>query len=484
MFYTLPKIWRGRIKKYWDPTLPPQAMIPASSKFSLLFDTAEEKAAVETFKEELGTDDSVVNEFIPEGNFLAGASNVYDVKGEYGVKTVLSPEKVTSEDPFIVLHYDGEWKAIEDVELVDGYIWGVIPEPNESSAEGGVVEGSGEGFSPIAVVFYRRDMKCVEGATAITDFNYIVGNGNPLQISVDDNNDIIVKNLSSGSTINVTEKNVARIFGGSDDGSNCDSTFISVDGVNSETLVIHAGSLFYDGENKTSSKIGTAVVKSTNSTLRGITGGYGMCRINSLSVDIDNTKAFYVASGQTTITKTGKDANESLEAISMASPAWVENAKCNISNSEITWYYTGGNSGYSYTVNADCSIVDSTITGGIACGGSNGRSDNVNISLDNTTSASYESANRGIIKNVFAKIKDCNIPVIAILADDDSTATGIVEKVTIDMDYVKGKIIVGRNGGELATNADAIEYVKVSRSADYTIDKADLDILGDKFITK
>lgn len=466
MCYELPKIWQGRIKKYWDRTIP--ANYPASdSKFSLTFATAEEKAAVEKFEEELGTDESVVKDFIPEDSFLSGYLGVYDVSGIPGEKVLLNPEKVTSEDPFKVLHFvNDEWTEVTDVELIDGYIWGTLEE-----------------FSPIAVVFSKKEIEITTLPWFVGDI--VVGNGNPVSIISKEDGKCYMVNKSSGKEL-VIPDSAKAIIGGTADGTDLKESSIVVDNVDNANLNVYAGSFFYNGEEegKHSVNVDVATIKVVNSKIRSVNVSYGGVRTKQFNCYCDGLEAFFTASGYVTISKIGKDANGSMD-LSLASNQWVKNANLEFKNAKVTWLYTGGNSGYSYTVNATCKLDGCVIDGGITCGGSNGRSENVTMEIINTESVQCQSVNRGIVNNVSVKVKDSDIKELAALGSSDDDVTGIIEgSSTLNVDGGTYKLIVGRYGEGFATNADHINYVKISRSADYEISNEDLAILGDKFIVK
>ena len=83
MCYSLPKVWLGRIQKYWDKIMP--ADFPhSSSEFSFKFDSEKTTEAVNKFNNEFGTEESVVNTLIPEGNFVSNYLGVYNVTGTPG----------------------------------------------------------------------------------------------------------------------------------------------------------------------------------------------------------------------------------------------------------------------------------------------------------------------------------------------------------------------------------------------------------------
>ena len=90
MCYTLPKIWLGRIQKFWDKIMPTD--YPASdSKFSLKFDD-ELKPVVTDFENNLGTENSPITAVLPENTYPSNYIGIYDVEGKPGKKTLLSPE--------------------------------------------------------------------------------------------------------------------------------------------------------------------------------------------------------------------------------------------------------------------------------------------------------------------------------------------------------------------------------------------------------
>ena len=138
----LSKLTVVRIQKYWDRIMP--ADYPySSSEFSLKFDTDEIKTAVEKFENELETEESVVLSVLPENTFVSKYIGVYEVKGAVNELTLLSPEKVDSEN-VIAMHYLTEsdsWEKIEDIEIKDGYVWGKLTS-----------------FSPIAIIEYMKDI--------------------------------------------------------------------------------------------------------------------------------------------------------------------------------------------------------------------------------------------------------------------------------------------------------------------------------------
>ena len=69
MCYTLPKIWMGRIQKYWDRIIPSD--YPASgSTFSTKFKSDEAAVAVEKMENEIHTENCVAINAIPENTYV------------------------------------------------------------------------------------------------------------------------------------------------------------------------------------------------------------------------------------------------------------------------------------------------------------------------------------------------------------------------------------------------------------------------------
>ena len=200
--YALPKIWVGRIQKYWDKFMPTD-FPKSSSEFSLKFSSAEAKDAVVEFESKLGTEESTVLDFLPENTFVTSYIGTYDVTGTPDELTLLSPEKVTS-DNVIALHYVEDtdtWEKVEDISVVDGYVWGTL-----------------ESFSPIAIVQYAKEIHLENSVSVVKNLPCVVCEGNPVQVKVNDNNDIVVVNPGTGKEIEITATNT-MVVGGSIDGT-------------------------------------------------------------------------------------------------------------------------------------------------------------------------------------------------------------------------------------------------------------------------
>ena len=192
---SLPKIWQGRITKFWDRVLPSN-FPSSSSEFSLNYATNEEKEAVEEFESTLGTEESPAVEFIGEGNFVSNYFGTYDVSGETGVLTLLSPEKVDTNDEIIALHYvNDEWTKVEDAQVIDGYVWGTLTD-----------------FSPIAIIAIKKEIS-VETRDYLKVPKYVVAWGNPVRIYTEEDK-IVCENTATGYKINMTDEAVNSVIGG------------------------------------------------------------------------------------------------------------------------------------------------------------------------------------------------------------------------------------------------------------------------------
>jgi hypothetical protein len=466
--YTLPKIWKARISKYWDRTIPSNYP-KSSSEFSLTYDSDKTKSAVNEMEAQLGTEESVVNEFVDEGLFVSNYFGTYNVSGEDGEYTLLSPEKIETNDDILVLHYDEEsegWEKIEDAELVNGYAWGTV-----------------DSFSPIAIFTTKKDIEIVEPDFA--SGSWLVANGNPIKVFTED--DVVkVANLSNGNVVELGEANI--VCGGSVDGSKVNTTNIKVIGVDNNKLSFYAGSYCWDNEDEakgtTNESINITVV---DSKIRSITGAGGRTRVENLNITVQNSSVkSHIGCGETWNTKAKKDANDP-KTLGLGSAGWCKNAVINFTDgSYCELVFTGGNTGYSYTDSAKIVAKDSKIDYCV-CGGSNGRTRTVTAELDNLEGNIFQTVNRGVVNEAKAVISNSTIPNVFVFGDStDKTVNGTVESVAINMNAGKYGIKLGVQGGKapILEDIEVVKYVKVSRSADFEISDNDKDILGNKFIIK
>ena len=470
--YTLPKIWKARVSKYWDKFVPVD--YPATdAKFDVKFDTDEETQAVATFEAQLNTEESVVAPVIGENNFVSGYFGTFDVKCDANTETaapiLLSPEKIETKDEIAAFHYnteEGKWEQIEDAQLKDGYVYGTLTS-----------------FSPVAIISYKKDIEVV-AVEWNAGTKCAFANGNPVKVCFNDNNEVVMKNLSSGKTINLTTESITQVAGGTADGKALDSTDVFVEDIEAPNINFFAGSFFWtDAEGAKSTEVKSANLKIVNSTVRGVTGSFYMVHTNECNITLKNSKAYFVGAGQS-YGKKG-DVNGSVEDISMASAMWTLKSNIKCEDSEVEWLYGGGNTGYSYTVAADINLTGGKITGGIVMGGSNGRTDTITGTFIGVTAAQYIAVNRGLVGDATAKFKDSNIAELNVITSKESDTTGTLTGLSaIDIDKGTYTIVAGQNGGVDITDATNVKYVKVSRAADYTISDVDKRVLGDKFIVK
>ena len=126
MSYSLPKIWAARIQKYWAKILPTDYP-KSSSSFNTSF-SAEDKPLVDKMEEDLGTESSILVDVVEEGFYPSNYFGTWDVEGEAGELTLLSPEPVDLDGgSLIAMHLNGEtWEQIEDAQIIDGYAWGTL----------------------------------------------------------------------------------------------------------------------------------------------------------------------------------------------------------------------------------------------------------------------------------------------------------------------------------------------------------------------
>jgi hypothetical protein len=473
MSYTLPKIWQGRIQKYWDKIMPTGYPV-SDSTFELKFDSEEVTAAVNEFEASLDDPESVVADLLPENTVISNYIGTYNVSGESGVKTLLSPEKVET-DNVIALHYDEEsteWEEIEDISVEDGYVWGTL-----------------ESFSPIAIVEYRKDIHVETKINGQVDGNYVVCEGNVVKITQDDDGVVTLKSESTGTSIVLEGKH--HIVGGSADGTPIDSTSITIVGVNNYSVIdkVYGGSCYWDdAEVPTPTTVGTINVNIQDSRIGCLTGSSGMVRTNTVNFNLNNFITSWAAVGESWSTPKKKDASPGPDC-SFASNSWVKNAYITGNNITIPLMFCSGNTGYLYVDHNEATITDSKVDYFIS-GGSNGGTNTSDVSAIGCKIQIYQSTNRGFVHSAKAKFNGCTISNLFIGGDaTDDTVTGTTDYIRVDINGSDGKynIVNGTEAGKLLTKADVeriVDVVKVPRSTDITISKEELELLGDKYIVK
>lgn len=472
MEYSLPKIWMGRIQKYWDKIMPSNYPV-SSSEFALKFDTVEEKAAVEKLEDTLGTEESVIKELVPEGTVVSSYIGTYNVTGTPDEETLLSPEKVNS-DNILALHYDIEsdtWSKVEDAHVVDGYVWGTL-----------------ESFCPIAIVEYRKD---IHKENVDNNEDAVVCEGNIVKITQKDESTLLVSSESTGTVIELTvgSKNIP-IVGGSYDGSVVESTNVSVVGVTCPKLYIIGGSYFYsDEEGFVPATNKNASVNVIDSTIDSIAGMKGAVRVDNFNYTLKNSTLKYIGAGNSYVAAKKKDVNK--KDCSFASNAWVKNVKGTIDTTEIaTNTFLGGNSGYLYVDSIDVTATNSTFNYFIM-GGSNGFTKNCTVDMKNSSAKIYQTTNRGGVGAMDAEFTGCTIDKLFVGGDaTDSGVDGTTESIKYEINSADNDtytICLGTEAGKLLTTDDVkniVKYVKASRSANVTVETDVANVLGDRYVVK
>lgn len=471
MCYTLPKIWMGRIQKYWDKIMP--AGYPVStSKFSLKFADEEVKSAVDKFENELGTEESVVTGLIPEGTYVDKYIGVYDVEGTPGVLTLLSPEQVDDTKNITVLHYKKEsdsWELVKDFQIIDNYVWGTL-----------------ESFSPIAIVSCRKEIHLESTLPNLAKCkSAVICEGNTVQICEKEDGSIVVKNMNTGLEIPLTTS--SYIVGGSADGSPIDKTNITVMELSSSDLLarIIAGSHYNPGasDQESYTTVNEVNFVSCGKLTGPVTGSSGAVRTNKVNITLNGSKTKWIGVGE-------GYAGINKDHPSFASRGWVKEANLILKDAEITYLYMGQNNEYFY-VNSTNLTIDGGIYEYITTGGSNADTKEACIDAKNAKIGIFQSTNRGNVTSSIAKFTNCVVDNLFIGGDaTDNTVTGTTEKIRIDINAGTDDnyhIVTGVENGAPITAEDAlriVDAVKISRNANVSYDDKIESILGEKLIIK
>ena len=448
--YILPKIWLQRIQKYWDITIPTD--IPeSSSEFNFDY-TDNEKSAIEEMEENLNTEESIVKpEDIPENEALSEYLGTYNVEGTPGELTLLNPNRIDNAAVNVVaFHFIsgensedesvGTWEKIEDAQIIDGYVWGTL-----------------ESFSPISVFTIRDDTYLVD---KLPDCNFpgYVANGIPVVISLDDKGNTIatdgygkVTKLPSG----------VEIIGGSYT-KDLESTSVTVLG-NVKIKGVRCGSARPgDAEEALRVKKAYCYIDGVdNRTKFGVTGSYGAVKTDEVEIVVKNSNIYFTGGGESI--SNGKDANAADgNNCSLASKAWIKKATITIDNSFVDCAYAAGNCGYMYCDDATLILKNGSEATWATCGGSNGATGTGRIIAEDSTIHYCQSTNRGPVKYAEESITDCEIEYLFPTGDStDSTVTGTIDKVKVDITGGTVNLYPGTNGGVVITAEVAQEIVKI-----------------------
>lgn len=463
--YKLPKIWLGRIQEIWDKIMPSD--YPASSsEFSIKFKDEETTNAVKVFEEQLGTEESVVNNIIPEGTVVSNYIGTYEVTATAGELTLLSPEKITS-DNVIALHYNGtEWVKIENTEIKDGYLWGTL-----------------EDFSPIAIVEYKKTMHLEDtlpGVASSVCAKVLVCEGNSVKITLEDDK-VVARDNSTGISL-VLDTPKTYIVGGSIDGSPIKKTNVVIDGLTTTGIIskVVAGSQYVDEGFTTVGEVNLTI---NNSIVPCMTGSVGAIRTLKVNFNLNNVRTSWIGHGEAF-------AKVDDSKPTFASRAWIKEINSVMNNVYSSLTFCSQNCEYIY--------IDSTnvrVTGGshayLISGGSNADTKDSVLYVENANVGIFQTTNRGNVSNAKVTFKGCTVENLFVGGDPtDSTVTGTTTKLKYEIlqsDNDSYHIQNGTEAGAALTAEDAeriVDSIKVSRSANITIDDDIKAILGNKYIIK
>ena len=278
----LPKIWLAKIPRYWEKRVP-KGYPAGTSEFSLP-EVTEEKVAIEEMEAKIGTEESIVSpDVIPEHEAVGKYLGSYFVEitipvdeeveeseeekecpkeGEATVEIPEDPnapvvevtdtdaateepapeEEDTEEEVFVTLlspvkvkdklttgavayRYNDEeqtWDAIDNVEVVDGYVYGTL-------------EDSG-----VVAAFTIRKDSYLDTSKSMWPADVYVCNGVKNRIYKDEEDKIIAE-TAYGTKTELTED--TYVVGGSYDGSSVESTDLTVIGVKLAKVI---GGSYYD----------------------------------------------------------------------------------------------------------------------------------------------------------------------------------------------------------------------------------------------
>jgi hypothetical protein len=465
----LPKVWLQKIPGFGELKIP--ADYPASSsEFSLDF-SEEDATAVRTMEANLSTEDSIItSDMIPENDALGNYLGTFDVTGEAGVETLLSPIRVADNtNGVIAMHYNeesSEWTQIEDAHVVDGYVYGTV-----------------ESFSPIAVFSIRRDTYIDTSKYCTSVAKALICNGIPVYIHLDDEGNAVAED-GYGKVIDMT--GVQQVIGGTIDGSDLDSTSVTIDGVN--TIVgVRAGS-FSDNLDKVA-HVKKAVVNILNVNNRslGITGGYYASITDEFTLNVENSTYNWSGAGESIWQQAPAGVQKDSGTGDPLSKGRTKKFILNAKNSKASLVYLGCNCGLTYN-DANEAHVEGCDFDYFISGGSNGGTGNSVVDVKNSKINIYQTNNRGYINSLDkAVFTDCQIQHLFIAGDStDSTVTGVTKHVgEIDVLGESNVVFyVGTQNGQLIASNDEldelVDLLIVERNTTYTFgDENGASLFGD-----
>ena len=469
----LPKCCLAVIQKYWYKKIPTN--YPNSSSTFAFVTTKEEKQAVLDMEAKLDTEDSIITpDLIPTNETVNDYLGTYDVIGDTGVLTLLSPNAIDKDaTSAIAFHYNNEsatWEKIEDIQIIDGYVYGIL-----------------NSFSPIAVFTFRKDT-FLDDSKTVLPVAVFVCNGIKTKIYTNENGETVTEDAYGKITV---LPDGAWVIGGSIDGSDIESTDITVYGVTMAGSIIGGSFLYTSQGNKNYTK--NIRINAKDSTISSIVGvGIWNC-VDNLNITAENCKCSAVIGAQECyFNKITSNATLEDSTKRLLSNQWIKKSEIHIKDCESYVVYAAGNSGYSYTKDATLYIDGGKYT--YVCNGqSNGTVDYCFAEIKNATIDYLNTNNRGHYGSGDTTVKNCIIKEAYIFADPktpDTQMADISGKISMDIEgsTVINDFCVGAISNiEVATAEVAKKYIKsfkISRDAKITYTRNAESILKDIIILK
>ena len=339
--------------------------------------------------------------------------------------TLLSPVK-TKKNAIGALAYrysdeEESWNAIENVEVIDGYVYGTLD-------ESGVV----------ATFTLVKDSYLDQSGSMFTNDVYVC-NGVANHIYKDEEDKIIAE-TAYGKKTELTEDTV--VVGGSYDGSSVETTDLCIEGVKLDKIV--AGSHYdLDDDHKNYTKKIRLWAKDVDSKFTISGAGTWNCADevdmyleNCTSLQWEETHKDYGGVGCQHTNRNGKAANKTMEDSEkgLLANQWVKHSKIVLKNCKIDVVYSGGYNGYCYTKDAEL-YVDGGEYMYFCNGQSNGTIDNTYTEVKNAHIQYLNNNNRGHYGSGKLIIENCKIDEGYCFADPtDKQTADIRGKLVIDMD--------------------------------------------------
>ena len=454
----LPKIWLQKLPGFGELTIP-KNYPESSSEFSLDF-SEEDASAVRDMEANLDTEESIItSDMIPENDALDNYLGTFDVTGEAGVETLLSPIAVPDRAVGVIaMHYNAEgenWEQIEDAHIVDGYVYGTV-----------------DNFSPIAVFTIRRDVYIDTSKYCTSTSKALICNGIPVYIHLDDEGKPVAED-GYGKVIDMT--GVEQVIGGTIDGSDLESTSITIDGVDT-ILSVRAGSFSEDLDNVAHVKKAVVNISNVNNNRLGITGGYFGSITDDYTLNIENSTYSWSGAGESIWQQAPAGKTKESGTGDPLSKGRTKKYTLNAKNCTASLVYISCNCGLTYT-DANEAYVDGCNFAYFITGGSNGGADrSKNVEIKNSTIGIFQTNNRGYINQVDKVVfTDCKVDHLFIAGDStDSTVTGITKHIN-EIDVLGDSevvLYVGTQGGTLIASHDEldalIDRIIIGRDVKYT----------------